>query len=243
MRFVIYSGGMDSFTLLHHVMALARETTPDPTKDVVALSFMYGQRHSRELDYARAETQRLGIRHELIDLRSVTPHLQGSALTTSMPVPEGHYAEESMRKTVVPGRNTMMLSIAMAVAEGFSFADREAKGLASWQAVFYGAHSGDHHIYPDCRPGYLKAMQRSYMEATDGMVSLHAPFINDDKTSILQRGRALGLTAEDYGRSWTCYKGEEHACGVCGSCNERAEAFAAVGWEDPALAHFRQRAK
>lgn len=228
MHIVVYSGGMDSFTLLHRVIAEVGAS------NVLALSFNYRQRHAKELAFAMAETHRLGLPHKIIDLASVVPSLTGSALTDpAVPVPHGHYAEESMRKTVVPGRNTFMLSLAMAVAEGISF----DQGGSFPHYVHYGAHGGDHHIYPDCRPEFVHAMQRVYEQATEGKVRLIVPYLFDDKTKILQDGRDnFGLTANDYARTWTCYEGGEHACGKCGSCTERAEAFAALGWEDPALA-------
>lgn len=141
-----------------------------------------------------------------------------------------------MRKTVVPGRNTFMLALTMAIAEGTYFQARNAGRFAPASHVWYGAHAGDHHIYPDCRPQFVHAMQETFEAATDNQVTLNVPFLHTDKLGILRKGRELGLTAADYGRTWTCYKGGEHACGVCGSCNERAEAFAALGWEDPALA-------
>lgn len=230
---VIYSGGMDSFTLLHSVIRNVREFEFEGG-EVYALSFDYGQRHSKELEMAREETTRLGIIHQVIDLRSVLPLLQGSALTTpDIAVPEGHYAEESMKKTVVPGRNTIMLALGMAYAESLVM-----RGLAAHAYVFYGAHSGDHAIYPDCRPAFIGYMENAMMVGTNSLVHLRAPFMHLDKAAILREGAVLGLTAADYARTWTCYKGGEHACGVCGSCNEREEAFRELGWADPALGYF-----
>jgi 7-cyano-7-deazaguanine synthase len=231
---VIYSGGMDSFTLLH-VLAFHHRRRCGNLDNFHVISFDYGQRHSKELEYARKETLRLGLspRHHVVDLRVLSPLLQGSALTTPhIPVPEGHYAAESMRRTVVPGRNTIMLAIAMAYAESLTLRE-SVRGRAT---VHYGAHAGDHHIYPDCRPDYIDAMRVAYQQATDGHVSLMALFGDLDKAGILREGRAVGLVPDDYARTWTCYKGQEMACGVCGSCNERREAFQALGWEDPALA-------
>lgn len=228
MHLVIYSGGMDSFTLLHMIHSKIE------SRSMRAISFDYGQRHRRELEYAQAETKRLGIAHEIIDLRPLTPFLQGSALTSpDIDVPEGHYAEESMKKTVVPGRNTLMLSAAMAYAESLLL-----RGIASdgYVNIHYGAHAGDHAIYPDCRPAFVNAMQSVFEAATEGKVRLYAPLLELDKADILRSGQMVGLKAEDYARTWTCYKGGAHACGKCGSCDERAEAFAAMNWVDPAMA-------
>jgi 7-cyano-7-deazaguanine synthase len=245
---VVYSGGMDSFTLLHRIIA---QNAANLSR-VHAISFDYGQRHSKELGYARRTTKHLGIDHQVINLRDISPLLQGSALTTpSIAVPEGHYEAESMRQTVVPGRNTIMLSLAMGWAESLLLqaeaAERaqlmlEPRNAEQTQAierlehraiVYYGAHSGDHHIYPDCRPGYFEAMQLAFRQATDNRVLLMAPYLHNDKAAILYEGiRGLGL---DYSRSWTCYKGDHEPCGKCGACQERAEAFAAVGQPDPLL--------
>lgn len=234
---VVYSGGMDSFTLLHRVHRTAQPGS------VQAISFDYGQRHSKELIYARAETKRLDIPHRIVDLRALTPLLAGSALTSpSIAVPEGHYEAESMRQTVVPGRNTLMLSIAMAWAESLILQDEAAAEQLAWlerpalpalkAIVHYGAHSGDHHIYPDCRPDFVNSMRETFLKATDGKVDLRVPFLHGNKSTILLEGQAMGL---DYGRSWTCYKGEAVPCGKCGSCQERAEAFREVGMVDPGV--------
>lgn len=242
LHLVIYSGGMDSFTLLHHVKHGMSEGDA-----LAAISFDYGQRHDIELQFAAAECRRLGIPHEIMRMAS-SIRRGTSALTSSQPVPHGHYADETMKKTVVPGRNTIMLSVAMGWAESLlnDEASQIGPGGSFQAAVYYGAHSGDHAIYPDCRPAFLNAMIGVFAEATEGRVALLAPFIDMNKESILRRGQEIGLTAEDYGRSWTCYEGgrsdgklrDKHpqACGKCGSCTERKEAFDALGWQDPALA-------
>lgn len=207
----IYSGGMDSFTLVNLIHQQGRLHS--------CLSFDYGQRHRKELRYARKVCQSLGVDHVIVDLTSITPLLAGSSLTTDTPVPEGHYAGENMKLTVVPNRNAIMLSIATAYAVSHKLA-----------AVAYGAHGGDHTIYPDCRPEFVSAMATVSLLANWHPVRLEVPFLYGDKVSILREGFRLGL---DYAQSWTCYKGEELACGKCGSCQERLEAFAAHGVADP----------
>lgn len=226
MPVVVYSGGMDSFTLLHHVLAdTGSRAADDP---VVALSFNYGQRHRKELLYAQAETARLGLRHEIVDLSMLRPLLSGSALTQNdIAVPEGHYAEESMKATVVPGRNTIMLAIGLGMTEALL-----GTSISQPTQLYYGAHSGDHAIYPDCRPDFIAAMTRTVAEASGFRVQLRAPFMRMNKYDILRRGQAMGLTPEDYARSWTCYQGGEQPCGKCGACVERAEAFADIGWPE-----------
>lgn len=211
---VIYSGGMDSFTVLHE--ALYRET------DVHALSFNYGQRHSKELEFAHAVCKMNSIPHQVVDLRNINSLVQGSSLTSDIAVPEGHYAESNMKQTVVPNRNMIMLSLAVGYAVSIG-----ADG------VYCGAHAGDHDIYPDCRFEFFQALNRATMIANYQPVELHVPFIEYGKTEILQRGAELGLSSLDYAFTWTCYNGREAACGRCGACVERQEAFAAVGWDDP----------
>ena len=211
---VIYSGGMDSFTVLHEAI----HTHPE----VHALSFNYGQRHSKELEKAHAVCKILRIPHQVVDLRNISSLVQGSSLTSDIDVPEGHYAEENMKKTVVPNRNMIMLSLAVGYAVSIGSGH-----------VYCGAHAGDHDIYPDCRLDFFTALNRATLIANYQPVELHVPFIAKDKTLILQRGVQLGLTAQDYAMTWTCYNGREKACGKCGACVERQEAFAAIGWVDP----------
>ncbi|PSF13462.1 7-cyano-7-deazaguanine synthase QueC [Marinobacter fuscus] len=208
---VIYSGGMDSFTLLH--MARARGL------DVHALSFNYGQRHVRELEVARAVCKAEGIPHKVIDIRAMSDVMSGSALTSEVAVPEGDYEEESMKATVVPNRNMILLSLATGYAV-----------TVGAGAVWYGAHGGDHAIYPDCRPEFVEKMDAVCRIANYEPVTIDAPLIAMDKGQILAEGLALGL---DYGRTWTCYNGRDKACGRCGSCVERLEAFASNGLADP----------
>lgn len=209
---VIYSGGMDSFTLLHLARSQGRE--------VHALSFDYGQRHVRELDYASSVCAGLGVDHRVVDITSIQALLQGSSLTTDGgAIPEGHYAAENMKSTVVPNRNMILLSLAIghAVSTGAS-------------EVWYGAHGGDHAIYPDCRPEFVERMDEVARIANYEPIRIVAPFLHVDKGEILRQGLALGL---DYSQTWTCYNGREKACGRCGSCVERLEAFASNQATDP----------
>lgn len=208
---VIYSGGMDSYTLLH----LARERG----YRVHALSFNYGQRHVRELDCARSVCEVHGIPHKVIDIRAMSEVMAGSSLTSDLDVPEGHYEEDSMKATVVPNRNMILLSLATGYAV-----------TVGAGAVWYGAHGGDHAIYPDCRPEFVEKMDAVCRVANYEPVGIEAPFMTMDKGQILAEGLRLGL---DYSQTWTCYNGREQACGRCGSCVERLEAFATNGVTDP----------
>jgi 7-cyano-7-deazaguanine synthase len=188
------------------------------------VSFDYRQRHRPELAAARAVAAGLGAPHEVIDLRPVGALLTGSALTdTSVEVPRGHYTDESMRRTVVPNRNAIMLDIAtgIAVAQG---AD----------AVAFGAHGGDHPIYPDCRPEFVVAFTEMARVANAGFISSHfrvmAPFLSLTKSEIVRIGARLRVPFE---LTWSCYEGRAVHCGRCGACVERREAFTLAGVHDP----------
>ncbi|MFC4257514.1 7-cyano-7-deazaguanine synthase QueC [Marinobacter lacisalsi] len=208
---VIYSGGMDSFTLLHRALAEGHR--------VHALSFDYGQRHVRELEAAASVCGELGVPHKVLDIRSLQAVMAGSALTGGSAVPEGHYEEDSMKSTVVPNRNMILLSLATGYAV-----------TVEADAVWFGAHGGDHAIYPDCRPEFVEKMDAVCRVANYEPVAIEAPYIHASKTDILAEGVAMDL---DYSQTWTCYNGRQKACGVCGSCVERLEAFAANGLTDP----------
>ncbi len=211
---IIYSGGMDSFTLLHHV--LAQGFAPD---EVACLTFNYGQRHVREIEAAKTVCQGLKITHKIVDISAINTLMAGSSLTDDIEIPEGHYAEESMKSTVVPNRNMVLLSMAVAYAVSL-----EAP------AVYYGAHSGDHAIYPDCRPEFVQKMKDVCAIANYDPVSIETPFLHHTKGEILTVGKVLAL---DYSNTWTCYNGRQKACGKCGACVERLEAFAENQLIDP----------
>ncbi len=209
---VIYSGGMDSYTVLHRAL---REGL-----DVHALSFDYGQRHARELEVAERVCRELGVPHQVVDIRAIHGLIDNSALTdASRAMPEGDYGEENLSATVVPNRNMILLALAIAKAVNIG-AGR----------VDYGAHGGDHVLYPDCRPEFVEAMNAVAGIANFEAVEIHAPYLRATKAQILADGLAMGL---DYGKTWTCYVGERLACGRCGSCRERLAAFAAQGVSDP----------
>ena len=218
---VIYSGGMDSFTLVNqiHRNLFDPKKGGGPDSKMYALSFDYGQRHKKELLCAQSVCAELGIEHQIVDLTSLTPLISASALTGSIDVPEGHYAAENMKLTVVPNRNMIMLSIAVGYAVNVG-ADK----------VYFGAHAGDHDIYPDCRQEFVDKLSQVTEIANYQPVKISAPYISFTKTDILKFGLGLGL---DYLKSWTCYKGGVQACGRCGSCQERLGAFQENGCKDP----------
>jgi 7-cyano-7-deazaguanine synthase len=212
---VICSGGLDSVSLAHMVADEAELTR--------LVSFDYGQRHRKELDFAALCAKRLGVPHDIIDLRGIGAALTGSALTDDIAVPDGHYAEESMRITVVPNRNAIMLTVAFGVAA--------AKGDA---AVATAVHGGDHFIYPDCRPAFTEAFAAMQKQALDGYaeVALYTPFVHRSKADIVTAGLRHNTP---FAETWSCYKGGALHCGRCGTCVERREAFHLAGVSDPTV--------
>jgi 7-cyano-7-deazaguanine synthase len=212
----VVSGGLDSTVLAYHLRA--------DGWDLRLLSFDYGQRHARELEFARLLAASLGTDHDIVDLRSAGALLTGSALTDEVvEVPEGHYTDESMRATVVANRNAIFVSLAVGVAV--------AEGAG---AVGLGVHAGDHPIYPDCRPEFVAGAERLALVANEGFISegfrLLTPFLNWSKADIVRRGAGLGVPFAD---TWSCYRGESRHCGRCGTCVERREAFELAGIPDP----------
>jgi 7-cyano-7-deazaguanine synthase len=212
----VVSGGLDSAVLAYHLRADGWELR--------LLSFDYGQRHARELDFARRLATHLGARHDTVDVRSAGALLSGSALTDDeVEVPEGHYTDETMRTTVVPNRNAIFVSVAVgvAVAEG-----ADAVGL--------GVHAGDHPIYPDCRPEFVAAAERLALVANEGFLTgdfrVVTPFLHWSKADIVRRGAELGVPFAD---TWSCYRGGARHCGRCGTCVERHEAFELARIPDP----------
>jgi 7-cyano-7-deazaguanine synthase len=213
---VLLSGGLDSTALVAHMLAAGER--------VHALSVHYGQRHVRELEAATAVADYYDIRHDVVDLGGVGALLAGNALTDdAVDVPDGHYAEDSMRATVVPNRNAIMLSVAVGVAS--------SRGA---QKVATAVHAGDHFVYPDCRPEFIRAISFASQlgTATFGDVRVIAPFVTMSKTRIAGHGIALGAPLI---LSWSCYKGGDVHCGTCGTCGERREAFREAGLVDPTI--------
>ena len=209
---VLLSGGMDSVTALYDALVHHKVTG--------CLSFDYGSKHNhREIPLARLHSERHGVPHHKIRLDFVNDLFASDLLRSGGEIPEGHYAEENMKKTVVPFRNGIMLAVATGYAESVG-----AEGLV------IAAHSGDHAIYPDCRETFMEAMARAMSEGTYAKVQLLRPFIGMDKAAIACRGGELGI---DFAETWSCYKGGEVHCGVCGTCVERREAFLLAGLPDP----------
>lgn len=209
---IIVSGGMDSITLLYD------------HKDEIALgiSFDYGSNHNaREIPFAKMHCERLGIKHITINLDFMHQYFKSSLLDGAEAIPEGHYADDNMKSTVVPFRNGIMLSIAIGIAESNNL-----------DQVFIANHGGDHTIYPDCRPEFINAINAAATAGTYNNVKVVAPYTKITKSDIARIGKKLGI---DYTETWSCYKGGEVHCGKCGTCVERKEALAEAGIEDKTI--------
>lgn len=209
---VLLSGGLDSSTLL--AQRAARGTA------AVALSVDYGQRHRRELDAAVRVAAYYEVEHHVLDMTGWGRLLTGSALTDpTVDVPHGHYADESMKATIVPNRNATLLMAACGVAI--------SKGCTH---VLTAVHAGDHPVYPDCRPEFIDAAARAAELGSGGAVTIEAPFVSISKTDIAVWAAKLRLPVS---RTWSCYEGGDLHCGKCGTCVERIEALNEAGIIDP----------
>ena len=184
------------------------------------VSFHYGSKHNdNEIAYAVWHSEHIGTRHDTVALPFVNDLFASDLLQSGGDIPDGHYEEQSMKRTVVPFRNGIMLAIACGIAES-----REA------EALVIAAHSGDHAIYPDCREPFMQAMAGAMREGTYARIELLRPFIDSNKAGIAKLGHDLGV---DFGLTWSCYKGGGIHCGTCGTCVERREAFIDAGLKDP----------
>lgn len=209
---VLLSGGLDSAVLAYDLHSQGFE--------VHALSVLYGQKHVKEIESARALASTLKIEHKIIDLHALQPLFAGSALTSSsVAIPHGHYNEESMKQTVVPNRNMLLISIATAC--GIS---------CKADVIAYAAHAGDHVTYPDCRPQFVEAMQGAIELCDWSPPKLLTPFVHLSKGQIVKRGAQLNVPFE---KTWSCYEGKDLHCGECGTCVARKEAFLVAEVLDP----------
>ena len=211
---VLLSGGMDSVAALYETL--------QTTRVVAALSFHYGSKHNdKEIPFAAFHARKFRVPHLVIPLSFIGEHFASDLLAGGGDIPKGHYEEQSMKRTVVPFRNGIMLSVAAGLAES-----REARGLV------IAAHAGDHAIYPDCREEFMSSMAVAIQLGTYANVELRRPFIDLTKAQIAARGAELGV---DFAQTWSCYEGREIHCGECGTCVERREAFLLSGVADPTV--------
>ncbi|MEQ1751882.1 MAG: 7-cyano-7-deazaguanine synthase QueC [Prosthecobacter sp.] len=211
---ILLSGGMDSTAALYWAL---REH-----EVVGAVSFDYGAKHNhKEISFAQWHCQQLGLRHDIVALPFVNDLFSSDLLKSGGDIPEGHYADENMKRTVVPFRNGIMLAIACGLAE--------SRGA---EALVIAAHFGDHAIYPDCREPFMQAIAEAMRQGTYARIELLRPFIAIDKTGIAKLGQELDI---DFAQTWSCYKGGDIHCGTCGTCVERREAFLQADLPDPTL--------
>lgn len=214
---IVLSGGMDSVTAMYFARSKGYQ--------VYAITFYYGQRHKKEIVCARRICKKLNVHHEIVDLSDLGKVINNSSLTGNIELPEGHYQDKNMRLTVVPNRNMILFSVAVGYAVNISA-----------ESVFVGIHSGDHPIYPDCRPDFLRLFNITCRSANRGFIPKNfriiAPFLKLTKDKIVQKGIGLGVP---FGMTWSCYKGKKYHCGKCGTCNERKEAFRLSGVPDPTV--------
>ena len=209
---IVLSGGMDSAVLLADAL--------DKNKTVTAISFDYGSRHNaRELPMAAAMCETLKTDHRIVSLPFINELFSSSLLQSGDEIPDGHYDELSMKSTVVPFRNGILMSIAVGYAESIEAGE-----------VLLGSHAGDHFIYPDCRPEFNTAFSQAAALGTDQQVRVRFPFAAMDKRDIGDLGRKLGV---DFKQTWTCYKGRKIHCGTCGACQERKYALRKEEGLDP----------
>ena len=207
---IIYSGGLDSTTLLYE----------ERERVALAVTFDYGSNHAaREIACARHHCALLGVEHLVIELAFMSRYFQSSLLSGGDAIPSGSYDDENMKSTVVPFRNGIMLSIACGLAE--------SRGL---KRVLIANHGGDHAIYPDCRPEFVDAMDGAMQAGTYEGVRLAAPYTHLTKADLVRRGAKWGV---DYSNTYSCYRGGDRHCGTCGTCTERKEAFREAGIPDP----------
>ena len=206
---LVLSGGMDSTTLLYE----------RASEIALAVSFDYGSNHNgREIPFAKFHCEKLGIEHITIPLKFMHDYFKSSLLSGADAIPEGNYADENMKSTVVPFRNGIMLSMAAGLAE--------SRGLSK---LMMANHFGDHDIYPDCRKEFVDAMSQAMAAGTYANITIDAPYTLISKADIARKGKSLGV---DYGQTWSCYKGGKVHCGKCATCLERKAALAEAGIED-----------
>lgn len=205
------SGGMDSTTLLYWAI--------DKGYEMEAIAFDYGQNHNKEINLAKWHCEKLDVPLKIIKLDFLNDISNSSLTSKAEDIPEGHYAANNMKSTVVPFRNGIFLSVLTAYAEA-----NEIK------VIFLGNHAGDHAVYPDCRTDFVNYFSKAAALGTYTKVEVATPFTDITKSDICKLGLKLELP---YNKTWSCYKGNELPCGKCGTCVERTEAFALNNVIDP----------
>jgi len=203
------SGGLDSVTLAYMLK--------EQGYDQLLLHIQYGQKHAKEIYFGGKAAKELDCPFKVV---AVLGAFGSDALTnSSIDVPVGTYAPENLAVTVVPNRNAIFANIAASVAVSLGY-----------DGIALAVHGGDHEVYPDCRPEFIRSLKRFLYVATGGELEVYAPFVNVPKADIVSLGTSLGVPFAD---TWSCYRGGEYHCGVCSTCTDRREAFRVAGVEDP----------
>lgn len=236
---VLHSGGLDSTVLLHKVLCDTRSRGDWIHSDeILALNIRYGQKHSKELEFAKWTCETMGVRHMEVDLSqvfSINPEVSSLLKESGKEIEHSSYAEQTKAangkpvETYVPYRNGLFLSYAAAVAYQVGASE-----------VFYGAHRDDAagEAYPDCSKEFVQAQADAIYRGTGSRVALTAPFINMTKAEIVKEGIRQNMASRDWAHTWSCYEAGEVPCGVCGTCRDRAAAFAANNMKDPLEWYF-----
>lgn len=215
-KLVILSGGMDSSTVLAWVLQKVDGA------NVETVTFNYGSKHNaQENKAAQNIAKHYGVKNTLIKLDFMRDHFKSNLLKNGGDIPDGHYADQSMKKTVVPFRNGILMAIAAGFAESIE-ADE----------IYLGNHTGDHAIYPDCRATFTQPMEEAIYNGTYRKIKAVFPFGEMNKTDLCRIGGELHVP---YHLTYSCYKGSEIHCGTCGTCTERKEAFQDANVADPTL--------
>ncbi len=222
---VLSSGGVDSTT------ALAIAVNKYGKENVIALSVSYGQKHDKEIEAAKSVADYYGVEQLFLDLAKIFQYSNCSLLQGSTEeIPEESYAKQIQKtegktpvSTYVPFRNGLFLSSAASIA-----LSKEC------ELIYYGAHADDAagFAYPDCSPVFHQAMNEAVWEGSGHQLKIEAPFVKKTKADIVKQGLELGVP---YALTWSCYEGGARPCGKCGTCLDRAAAFAANGVKDPAF--------
>lgn len=209
---LIYSGGLDSTVLLYKLI--------NDNFNIKTLTFNYGQKHSKEIQKASNICIHTNVKNTIIDLSNISSLINENCLINNyIDIPDGHYTEESMKTTVVPNRNMIMLSIAAGYAINNNI-----------DMIAYAPHHGDHSIYPDCREIFIDSMRSVLNRCHYHPIRLYTPFSKINKSDIVKIGSILNVPFE---KTWSCYKGLTKHCGKCATCVERIEAFKLSGIDDP----------
>ena len=212
---VLSSGGIDSTTLVYYFAEIENF-------EVQPVFFNYGSKHNpKEIESVKQICNILNLELINVDISELTSTIWSNSalINEDRSIPEGYYTQENMSQTIVPFRNGVLISLVSSIAENLGI---EYVGIA--------VHSGDHFIYPDCRPNFIQVMKYAIYRGTENNIKLRAPFVYLNKAEIVKLGYFLRVP---YELTWSCYNGRDKHCGRCGTCIERLESFHFNNLTDP----------